>query len=58
MFVFIFSFCDDFSVITTVVLCLFNLVNLASLLNITKEEIVSSSLKKIELDTKRMLGEY
>ena len=37
---------------------LFGLINLASLLKITKEEIVSSSLKKIELDTKRMLGEY
>lgn len=37
---------------------LFELINLASLLNISKEEIIESSLKKIELDTKRMLGEY
>ena len=37
---------------------LFYLINLADLLNITKEEIVEASLKKIELDTKRMLGEY
>ena len=36
---------------------LFNLINVASLLNITKDEIVEASLKKIELDTKRMLGE-
>lgn len=37
---------------------LFYLINLADLLNISKDEIVESSLKKIELDTKRMLGEY
>ena len=37
---------------------LFNLINLGELLNISHEEIVSSTLKKIELDTKRMLGEY
>ena len=37
---------------------LFYLINLAELLNIKKEEIVEVSLKKIELDTKRMLGEY
>ena len=37
---------------------LFYLINLAELLNITKDEIVEASLKKIELDTKRMLGEY
>lgn len=36
---------------------LFNLINLGELLNITHEEIVSNTLKKIELDTKRMLGE-
>ena len=36
---------------------LFNLINVASLLNITKDEIVEASLKKIKLDTKRMLGE-
>ena len=36
---------------------LFNLINLGELLNITHEEIVSNTLEKIELDTKRMLGE-
>ena len=35
---------------------LFNLINLGELLNISHEEIVSSTLKKIELDTESMLG--
>ncbi len=50
-----FYFSDDTNILKEL---LFNLVNLAELLNITKEEIVESSLKKIEVDTKRMVGEY
>ena len=50
-----FYFSDDKELLKEI---LFNLINLASLLNITKDEIIEASLKKIELDTKRMLGEY
>ena len=50
-----FYFSDDTNLLKEL---LFNLVNLSELLNITKKEIVEASLKKIELDTKRMLGEY
>ena len=36
---------------------LFNLINLASLINISKQEIVEATLRKIKLETKRLMGE-
>ena len=49
-----FYFSDNINVLKEM---LFNLINLADLLNISKEEIIESSLKKIEIATQRLMGD-